>query len=102
MTLWRQHRRLALLFVFLSVLDLALTWHLLRAGNGAVYEANWVAGGILSHFGFTGLALYKVLLVALVATLLCIVAAYRPRAARRLAAFACAAVGAVVIYSVAL
>jgi hypothetical protein len=102
MTLWRQHRGLALLFVALSLADLALTWHLLRTGQGAVYEANWVADGILARFGFPGLALYKVLIVALVATLVCVVAVYRPRAARRLALFACAAVGVVVVYSVTL
>jgi hypothetical protein len=88
--------------VLLSCADLALTCELLRDPAGGHYEANWLAHSILANFDFTGLAAFKGLTVLLVGLLVCLVARSRPTAARRLGAFACLAVGVVVLYSAAL
>jgi hypothetical protein len=93
---------MALLFVALSCADLALTGHLLRLGHGEVYEANWLAAGVLARYGLTGLAVFKALVTLLTGVLVGILALSRPERARRLAAFACLAVGAVVLYSLTL
>jgi Domain of unknown function (DUF5658) len=96
------HRRAGYLFVLLSGADLALTCALLRHPAGGHYEANWLAHSALARFGFTGLAAYKGLTVLLAGLLVNLLARSRPAAARRLGAFACLAVGAVVLYSAAL
>jgi hypothetical protein len=102
MTTLRQHWRQAALFVVLSCADLALTCSLVGRPDGGVYEANGLAASVLDRYGFAGLAVYKGLLVVLVAGIVCLVALYRPTAARRLTRFACAAVACVVLYSAAL
>ncbi|HYT94516.1 MAG TPA: DUF5658 family protein [Gemmataceae bacterium] len=102
MTPRRLPRLLITLFVLLSAADLALTCYLLGQSNGQFYEANWLAGSVLTRFGFAGLAVFKVLMVVFVSTLVGIIAARRPSAARRVASFACLAVGIVVVYSVTL
>ncbi|MCI0459576.1 MAG: DUF5658 family protein [Gemmataceae bacterium] len=98
----RLHPRMTVLFVFLSCADLALTCCLLRFSGGEVYEANRIAAEVLACYGEVGLAVFKALVVLFAGALVSIVASYRPHAARRLAAFACLAVGGVVVYSVAL
>jgi hypothetical protein len=94
--------RLLTLFALLSGTDLLLTCRLLGDPNSEAYEANWLAAHILGQYGFSGLVVYKGLLVALVGGLICLVGRRRPPAARRLGAFACAATGLVVLYSVTL
>jgi Domain of unknown function (DUF5658) len=98
----RDHWRAACLFVILSGADLALTCALLRHPASEHYEANWLAHSVLANLDFAGLAAYKGLTVLLVGLLVGLVARSRPTAARRLGAFACLAVGAVVLYSAAL
>jgi hypothetical protein len=93
---------MALLFVTLSCADLALTTHLLRLGNGEVYEANWLAAAVLARYGLSGLAVFKGLIILLTGALVGVLALSRPERARRLAGFACLAVGAVVLYSLTL
>ncbi|HYT90137.1 MAG TPA: DUF5658 family protein [Gemmataceae bacterium] len=102
MVMLRRHPNLAILFVLLNCADLALTCHLLRVGCGAIYEANWLAGAVLARYGLVGLAIFKALIVLFAATLVGIIAARRPRAARGLAVFGCLAVGIVVLYSLAI
>jgi hypothetical protein len=102
MAILRRPRCLAVLFVLLSGADLALTCHLLQAGTGEVYEANWLAAEVLDHYGLVGLGLFKAGVVLLAGTLVYVVAAYRPALASRLLALACLAVGGVVLYSIAL
>ncbi|HYT92683.1 MAG TPA: DUF5658 family protein, partial [Gemmataceae bacterium] len=102
MTVLRQHSYLAALFVCFSIADLALTSYLLRLPTGEVYEANWLAREVLASWGLAGLAAFKGLVVLVAGGLLMVVATYRPRAARRLITFACAAVGSVVLYSLGL
>ncbi len=96
------HRRAALVFVALSGADLFLTWELLRHPGGDHYEANWLASSVLANFDFAGLAAFKALTVLAVGLVVYLVARSRPNTARRLATFACLAVGAVVLYSTAL
>ena len=69
MTSSRFPTRKLLLFAALGVLDFALTWHLLRAGGGAVREGNFVAAWWLSHFGWLGLAAFKAATMSLAAGL---------------------------------
>jgi hypothetical protein len=90
------------LFVLLSGADLILTCLLLQHPGGSHYEANWLAGQILSNYDFVGLAAYKGLMVLVFGALVFVVARYRPAAARRLGSFACLAVGVVVLYSTVL
>jgi hypothetical protein len=94
--------RLLTLFALLSGADLLLTCRLLGDPDAEAYEANWLAAHILGQYGLSGLVMYKGLLVALVGGVICLVGHRRPPAARRLGAFACAATGLVVLYSVAL
>jgi Domain of unknown function (DUF5658) len=96
------HPRKQLLFVLLSVADLTLTWWLLRSSYGAFYEANPVACLLLKHFGWLGLAGFKVGLVLLVLTLVVFIARRQPRVAGRLLAFGCMCLALVVSYSVAM
>jgi hypothetical protein len=98
----RQHSYQAGLFALLSGADLVLTCHLLHLGGGEVYEANWLAGWVLARYGVAGLAAFKGAVVLVVGLLAGVVALSRPRAARGLTTFGCAAVGGVVLYSVVL
>jgi hypothetical protein len=97
----RPVRALAL-FGALSVADLTLTYLLLRESAGEVYEANWLAAWVLANYGYAGLSAFKGLVMLLAGALVSIVWYFRPNAARRLATFACAAVGFVVAYSAVL
>ena len=53
------HPRKQLLFILLSLVDLALTWWLLAHSYGQVYEANPVARWWLMRYGAAGLAGFK-------------------------------------------
>ncbi|MCG3137680.1 MAG: hypothetical protein HJJLKODD_01529 [Phycisphaerae bacterium] len=50
-------------FVFLSALDLMLTWIILHRGGG---EVNLLASSILGNWGLIGFVVYKFILVTLV------------------------------------
>jgi hypothetical protein len=96
------HRGGQLLFVLLSLADLALTWWLLGRPDGEVYEGNPVARYWLLHHGWLGLACFKGAQVLLVLLLAATVARWRPRAGRRVLTFGCAALALVVLYSASL
>src|SRR5437588_10203306 len=87
------------LFGLLSLLDLLLTYKLLHGGTG-IYEANPLAYDCLQRFGWTGLALYKLLAVSIFAAAAIVISVRRPRLGLRLMNFACLTVFAVVVYSV--
>jgi hypothetical protein len=91
--------RKLLLFAVLNLTDFGLTWYLLRAGGGEVYESNPVAAWWLAHYGWLGLAGFKAATVALAAGLGVLVFLRRPQAGHRLLGFGCAALAAVVLYS---
>jgi hypothetical protein len=90
------------LFAILSMMDLFLTYRLLRQSGGSIYESNPVANAWLNSFGWAGLTFFKVVCVSVFFVLLGLIAAYRPRAAQRLLSFCCLAVAGVVIYSCSL
>jgi hypothetical protein len=96
------HLKTRLLFVLLSVADLALTCWLIKRSGGHVYEANPVAGWWLAQHGLGGLVCYKVLAVALVLGLASLIARSRPRAAGRVLGLGCAATAFIVVYSATL
>src|SRR5262249_53364438 len=83
------HVRYLAFFTVLSLADYGLTWHLLGRTGGAAYEANPVANWWLQHFGWPGLALFKLTTVLLVSGLGVLIYRYRPSTARRLLTFAC-------------
>ncbi len=91
--------RKLVLFALLSATDFGLTWHLLRSGSGAVYEGNPVAAWWLGHYGWLGLAAFKAAMMTLAAGLGVLIFLRRPATGNRVLAFACAALGAVVLYS---
>jgi hypothetical protein len=96
------HPRKLLLFTFLSLADLALTWYLLRRGEGCIYESNPVAGWCLRASGWAGLVSFKILALLLVAALAAAISFRRQAAGGRVLTFACTAVTAVLLYSCAL
>ena len=96
------HPRKQLLFVLLSLVDLALTCWLLGHSEGQVYEANPVAGWWLARYGAAGLAGFKGAVVLLVLTLVAFIARRESRAAGRILIFGCVSLVLVDLYSVAL
>jgi hypothetical protein len=93
------HKGKHLLFVLLGLADLALTWALIHAGRGQVYESNPLAAWVLRCHGWLGLAAFKAATMGLVAGLVLAIACRRPQAASRLLVLACVAAGGVVAYS---
>src|SRR5262245_36528876 len=91
-----------LLFILLSLADLALTGWLLGRPGAEVYEANPVARWWLAHYGWPGFAGFKAAVVGLVIALSAVIARSRPRAAGRVLGLGCAGLAAVVLYSAAL
>ena len=102
MNLIRRHPVRLAVFGLLSLLDLGLTYKLLHTNGGGVYEANPFDNEWLHRFGWTGLALYKLLAVTIFAAAAAYVGLRRPRLGARLMNFACLTVFAVVAYSLAL
>src|SRR5262245_62038028 len=84
-------------YVLLNVVDWWLTWRLVRLAGA--YEANPLAARVLDRFGFTGLALFKLSLVAVVLGVSAFLWSRRPRTARMLLSTGCGAVLLVVAYS---
>ena len=87
------------LYSVLSAADFFLTLGLLQASQGEVFENNPVAGVWLANYGWTGLAVFKFAMVVLFVVLCVLISRYSPRASGRVLAFACAAVGVVVLCS---
>jgi hypothetical protein len=67
-------------FVFLSVLDVLLTWLILAASG---VEANPVAAAVIDRFGFRGMIVYKFALMVVVIVLCERVGRRNDRAGRR-------------------
>lgn len=88
------------LYGVLSVADLGLTYALIQQGNGEVYESNPIAEAWLSSYGWTGLALYKLVIILIVAAVAAFVSLSRPRTGGHILSFACLAVALVVSYSI--
>jgi hypothetical protein len=89
-------------FVTLSSADFVLTKLLLQGSSGEIYESNPLADFVLHGSGWLGLALFKTALVGLISGVILYIEPRKPKAAHRLAAFACLVTSGVVVYSVCL
>jgi Domain of unknown function (DUF5658) len=85
------------LFILLNVLDAAVTISLLFVGDHT--EANPIARFFLDHWGWEGLAYYKLAMVTFVVLVAQLIARRNVRTARRLLYGLTALVGLVVVYS---
>ncbi len=72
-------------FIFVSALDLMMTWVVLYFGGR---EVNVLADYILERWALTGMVVYKFTLVVFVIFICEVVGHYRPRLGRRLSIFA--------------
>src|SRR5262249_42333341 len=95
----RLHYRKLLAFGILSVLDLLLTWRLVQASGGQIYESNPVASAWLSRYGWQGLILFKASMVMLIGLVVLLISLHRPDYGGRILIFACSVTAAVVLYS---
>jgi hypothetical protein len=99
MSVGRFHPGKFALFAILSTADLSLTIFLLNHSRGLVYEGNPIANAWLSCYGWSGLIIYKVLTISLLAGSLLWVSLYQTRLAGRVLLFACVTLTLVVVYS---
>jgi Domain of unknown function (DUF5658) len=88
-----------MLFALLSGADLALTYSCVGRAETGLYESNPLAQWWLNQFGWAGLAVFKALMVGLIAVLAFAIWIRRPKRADRILTFGCGAAGAVVLYS---
>src|SRR5262249_28849632 len=95
----RLHYRKLIVFGILSVLDLLLTWRLVQASGGQIYESNPVASAWLSEYGWQGLIVFKASLVVLIGLVVVLISIHRPDYGGRILIFACSVTAAVVLYS---
>jgi hypothetical protein len=94
-----RRRLLVVAFVGLSFLDLFLTWRLMEAPHGAVYEANPLAAAVLVRFGWLGLGLFKLACVGVALGSIFLLSRWRPALGSRLLAFTCPGLLILVSYS---
>lgn len=87
------------LFITLSVCDLGFTYLLVEGSGGSVYEANPVAAGWLTDYGWVGLAVFKTAAVCVVVASVALIVRYRPALGAAVACTACLATGAVNLHS---
>lgn len=87
-------------FIFVSLLDFFLTYLLIR--QPGFTEGNPIARYFLYGWGVRGMLYFKLAMVAFIAVLVQIIAAYRFETARRLMNLATLIVTGVVIYSTTL
>jgi hypothetical protein len=95
----RLHYRKLLAYGILSVLDLLLTWRLVQASGGQIYESNPVASAWLSSYGWQGLILFKASMVFLIGVVVVLISLHRPDYGGRILIFACSVTAAVILYS---
>jgi hypothetical protein len=93
------HAGKQLMFLLLSLADLTMTWALIRAGLGQIYESNPVAAWCLRWQGWAGLALFKAVMVLISIALVAVISWRRPRTGGRVLALSCLVTAAVVLYS---
>ena len=65
-------------FLAPSLADLWLTWLLIEHGGGWVRESNPIANAWLSHFGWSGLAIFKLIVMGLVVVIVGLLLRSRP------------------------
>lgn len=91
-------------FILVSVLDIVMTFLILRYSaegrtRNAMIEGNPVARWILHSYGVGGMAIFKLLVTAVVCVIAEIVGRHRPVVGRNLLRFGTLVVGGVVVYS---
>jgi hypothetical protein len=94
-----EHTGKQLLFVFLSLADLTMTWALIGDGLGSVYESNPVAAWCLQGYGWAGMAVFKAGMVLASGGLSEVISRYRPRTGGRVLVLGCIITASVVLYS---
>jgi len=87
------------LFIILSVIDLAQTWALITGHDGRIYEGNPLARLVLKRFGWSGLIAFKVLVIMTVNGAVLLLIRHRPRAALLVVIFSCLMLLYVTLYS---
>jgi len=87
------------LFILLSLLDLCLTWLLIRYSGGKVEEGNPIAKAWLVRWGWEGMVVFKMGAMSIVATVIVLLTRHRPLVGVLVATFACLALGLVTYYS---
>ena len=85
------------LFVALNMLDVLLTFLLLRTES--FYESNPVAEEILQRFGFAGMIVYKLTIMLGVLLIVNVIAIWKMNTSRRLLQVGSALMTCVVVYS---
>ncbi len=86
-------------FSILSLVDLCLTWVLIRYSGGRVVESNPVAQAWLAKHGWQGMIGFKIATISVFLAVVFVVSYHRPRTGLGLVVFACLSVGCVVLYS---
>ncbi len=86
------------LFVFISALDVILTWFILLLGGS---EVNLLADAVIASTGLKGILIYKFCLVLLVVLICEVVGRRRPWVGRNLARAAIAITAVPVVLSIA-
>ncbi len=84
-------------FVYISAMDVILTWFILLLGGS---EVNVLADAVIAHTGLKGIIIYKFCLVVLVVVICEIVGRRRLRVGRNLARAAIAITSIPVILSI--
>ncbi|MCR9197197.1 MAG: DUF5658 family protein [Planctomycetaceae bacterium] len=102
-----QYETLISWFVLVSVLDIVLTFLILRYSaegrtRSTLIEGNPIARWILQHAGFAGMAVFKLLITGFVCVIAEVVGQHRPVLGARLLRVGTLIVAAVVVYSVLL
>jgi hypothetical protein len=95
----RSMDRVCLCFIAVSAMDAFLTWLLLTRHSGQIVESNPLALFCIERWGFTGMVLFKILLVSIVILNYTIIVRHREQLARRVMNFGVVVVDAVVLYS---
>jgi hypothetical protein len=93
------HAGKQLLFAILGLADLTLTWVLIQQGRGQVYEANPLAAWCLRNHGWSGLVVFKAVMLLCGAGVAAVISRRRPGTGGRLLALGCVATASVVGYS---
>jgi len=90
-----------LLFILVSVLDIAMTWRLVQI-DYRVREGNPLANYVWMHWGIRGVVYFKMAMVAFIVLVCQVIATRRPELARWVLRLAIAVAAFVVIYGLAL
>lgn len=86
-------------YAVLSVVDFVFTFALIRLSGGTAYESNPVAAAWLDRYGWSGLAVFKALVVLIFAGSVAVILCRRPQVAAGVVTLGCAVLLWVTAYS---